>query len=82
MPYKLGTKLYFIVLHTFGGYFEIFETEFWVYVSRYKDEFGGVGFAIEINDVDFDCETCVIAHCYSTKAEAEARLKELQENKK
>lgn len=82
LPYKLGTKLYFIVLHTFGGYFEIFETELWVYVSRYKDEFGGVDFAIEINDVDFDYETWVTAHCYSTRAEAEARLKELQENKK
>lgn len=79
LPYKLGTKLYFIVLHVFGGYFEIFETEFWVYVSRYKDEFGGVDFAIEINDVDFDYETWVTAHCYSTKAEAETRLKELQE---
>lgn len=82
LPYKLGTKLYFIVLHTFGGYFEIFETELWVYVSRYKDEFGGVDFAIEINDVDFDYETWVTAHCYSTKAEAEAKLKELQENRK
>ena len=82
LPYKLGTKLYFIVLHTFGGYFEIFETELWVYVSRYKDEFGGVDFAIEINDVDFDYETWVTAHCYSTKAEAEAKLKELQEYEK
>lgn len=82
LPYKLGTKLYFIVLHTFGGYFEIFETELWVYVSRYKDEFGGVDFAIEINDVDFDYETWVTAHCYSTKAEAEAKLKELQEKQK
>lgn len=77
LPYKLGTKLYFIVLHNFGGYFEIFETEFWVYVSRYKDEFGGVDFAIEINDVDFDYETWVVAHYYSTKAEAEAKLEEL-----
>lgn len=82
LPYKLGTKLYFIVLHTFGGYFEIFETELWVYVSRYKDEFGGVDFAIEINDVDFDYETWVTARCYSTKAEAEAKLKELQEYEK
>ena len=82
LPYKLGTKLYFIVLHTFGGYFEIFETELWVYVSRYKDEFGGVDFAIEINDVNFDYETWITAHCYSTKAEAEAKLKELQENKR
>lgn len=82
LPYKLGTKLYFIVLHTFGGYFEIFETELWVYVSRYKDEFGGVDFAIEINDVDFDYETWITAHCYSTKAEAEAKLKELQEKQK
>lgn len=79
LPYKLGTKLYFIVLNTFGGYFEIFETELWVYVSRYKDEFGRVDFAIEINDVDFDYETWVTAHCYSTKVEAEAKLKELQE---
>lgn len=82
LPYKLGTKLYFIVLHTFGGYFEIFETELWVYVSRYKDEFGGVDFAIEINDVNFDYETWVTAHCYSTKAEAESKLKELQEKQK
>ena len=82
LPYKLGTKLYFLVLHSFGGYFEIFETDLWVYVSRYKDEIGGVDFAIEINDIDFDYETWVVAHCYSTKAEAEARMKELQEEKK
>ena len=78
LPYKLGTKLYFLVLHSFGGYFEIFETDLWVYVSRYKDELGGVDFAIEIADVDFDYETWVVAHCYSTKAEAENKLKELQ----
>lgn len=77
LPYKLGTKLYFLVLHSFGGYFEIFETDLWVYVSRYKDEFGGVDFAIEINDTDFDYETWVVAHCYSTKSEAENKLKEL-----
>ena len=82
LPYKLGTKLYFLVLHSFGGYFEIFETDLWVYVSRYKDELGGVDFAIEINDIDFDYETWVVAHCYSTKAEAESRLKELREEKK
>ena len=82
LPYKLGTKLYFLVLHMFDGYFEIFETDLWVYVSRYKDEFGGVDFYIEINDVDFDCETWVIVHYYSSKAEAEARLKELQEEQK
>lgn len=82
LPCKLGTKLYFLVLHMFDGYFEIFETDLWVYVSRYKDEFGGVDFSIEINDVDFDCETWVIAHYYSSKAEAEARLKELNNSYK
>lgn len=78
-PYKLGTELHFIVLNKHSGEFEIFTTEFWAYVSRYKDEFGGVEFAIEIIDVDFDNDTLIEVCHFLTKPEAEAKLRELKE---
>lgn len=77
-PYKLGTELHFIVFNMCSGEFEIFTTAFWVYVSRYKDEFGGVEFVIEINDVDFDNNTLIEVCHFLTEAEAKAKLKELQ----
>ena len=79
LPYKLGTELHFIVLNMHSGELEIFTTEFWAYVSRYKDEFGGVEFAIEIIDVDFDNDSLIEVCNFLTKAEAEAKLKELKE---
>lgn len=78
LPYKLGTELHFIVLNMHSGELEIFTTEFWAYVSRYKDEFGGVEFAIEIIDVDFDNDTLIEVCNFLTKAEAEAKLRELK----
>lgn len=77
-PYKLGTELHFIVFNMCSGEFEIFTTAFWVYVSRYKDEFGGVEFVIEINDVDFDNNTLIEVCHFLTKAEAKAKLCELK----
>lgn len=77
-PYKLGTELHFIVFNVQSGEHEIFTTQFWLYVSLYKDEFGGIELRLEINDVDFDNDTWIEVCHFLTKAEAEAKLEELK----
>lgn len=80
-PYKLGTELHFIVFNLQSCEFDIFTTEFWRYVSQYKDEFGGIKLILEINDVDFDNYTWIEVCHLLNKAEAEAKLAELRGGK-